>query len=78
MFVVVCQLHPNFTFAGKAVAYLSGAPYWTCILLALFENIRLGWNVTDIEKHSSLLQRSIIHGRKKLYDTSPVLLNMKL
>ncbi len=59
MFATVSHFHgpvqSNIIFAGKAGAY----PRAT--LLALPENIRLGWRLTDIRKRSSLLRKGALN-----------------
>jgi len=43
VFVTVSHLKPFLIFAGKAEAYLSGAPYTKGRLLTVPTNIRLEW-----------------------------------
>ncbi len=46
--------------------HLSGSPFYGR-LLASPTNIRLGWKRNVADKHSSLLQKFVNYGQKKLY-----------
>ncbi len=59
MFATVCHFHPSLVFVGKGGGYQSGAPYGAqlkCLAPNLAPKYYVRVEVTDIGKHSSLLQ----------------------
>ncbi len=64
MFVLGKPLQPSLMFAGKAVAYPIEAPFSYSTLGQAPSLTRLGR--LAMEKHSSLLQKVVTYGRKKI------------
>ncbi len=71
MFVPGKPFQSSLMFAGKAGAYLKGAPLYGR-LLASPTNIRLGWERLAKDKHSDILQISANYGHKKFYYSWPL------
>ena len=69
MFANDCHFHPSLVFVGKGGGYQSGAPYGPqlkCLAPNLAPKYYVRVEVTDIGKHSSLLQ---FYSRKMFYRT---------